>query len=143
MEATNRKRKIDLAGPLEGEEQQALFKWAEMLSVSLRPELRLLYHVPNGGSRNRTEAAKLKGEGVRAGVPDLCLPVSRGGYHGLYIELKRISGGRVSPEQRKWLESLRQEGYMAVVCHGWDEARHTIESYLDGEAQYGVNKPVL
>lgn len=92
---------------------------------------------------NRTEAAKLKGEGVRAGVPDLCLPVSRGGYHGLYIELKRISGGRVSPEQRKWLESLRQEGYMAVVCHGWDEARHTIESYLDGEAQYGGNKPVL
>ena len=50
MEATNRKRKIDLAGPLEGEEQQALFKWAEMLSVSLRPELRLLYHVPNGGA---------------------------------------------------------------------------------------------
>ena len=117
--------------PLEGEEQQALFRWAEMASATLRPELRLLHHIPNGGSRNKAEAARLKGEGVRSGVPDLCLPVARGGYHGLYIELKRSSGGRVSESQARWLAALTGEGYLAVVCHGWDEARHVIENYLD------------
>lgn len=117
--------------PEESEEQIALFRWADMLSVSLRPELRLLYHVPNGGSRNKIEAARLKEEGVRSGVPDLCLPVSRGGYHGLYIELKRTSGGRVSETQKRWLAALTEAGYLAVVCHGWDEARHVIENYLD------------
>ena len=115
----------------EGEEQQALFRWADLLSESRHPELRLLYHVPNGGSRNKVEAARLKGEGVRSGVPDLCLPVARGGYHGLYIELKRAVGGRVSENQTRWLAALVREGYLAVVCHGWDEARRVIENYLD------------
>ena len=44
------------------------------------PDLELLYHVPNGGSRNKAEASKLKRMGVRAGVPDLVLPVPRAGY---------------------------------------------------------------
>ena len=125
--------------PTEGEEQQTLFRWADMLSASLRPELRLLYHVPNGGSREKREAARLRGEGVRPGVPDLCLPVARCGYHGLYIELKRRSGGRVSPEQKAWLDRLSREGYLAAVCRGWDEARRVIEDYLDGRKDDGMS----
>lgn len=81
--------------PTEAEEQTELFAWAELLRGRF-PELRLLYHVPNGGSRNRIEAARLQAQGVKAGVPDLCLPVARGKYHGLYIELKRTRGGRIS-----------------------------------------------
>lgn len=71
----------------EAREQEALFRWADFAAGTM-PELKLLYHIPNGGSRNKAEAANLKRQGVKAGVPDLFLPVPRGGYHGLYIELK-------------------------------------------------------
>ena len=78
--------------PTEAQEQMTLFSWAAMQSGKY-PELNLLYHVPNGGSRHKAEAGRLRAEGVKAGVPDLCLPVARGQYHGLYIELKRQRGG--------------------------------------------------
>ena len=80
--------------PLEAEEQAALFQWAEYQSGKY-PELALMYHVPNGGSRNKAEAANLKRQGVKSGVPDVCLPVPRGNSHGAYIELKRIKGGKI------------------------------------------------
>ena len=61
---------------IEGAEQAKLFKWVEF-TAHYRPELLLLFHVPNGGSRNKAEAANLKRQGVRPGVPDLCFPVAR------------------------------------------------------------------
>lgn len=88
--------------PTEAQEQMTLFSWAAMQSGKY-PELNLLYHVPNGGSRHKAEAGRLRAEGVKAGVPDLCLPVARGQYHGLYIELKRQRGGRTSDHQSEWL----------------------------------------
>lgn len=63
--------------PTEAQEQMTLFSWAAMQSGKY-PELNLLYHVPNGGSRHKAEAGRLRAEGVKAGVPDLCLPVARG-----------------------------------------------------------------
>lgn len=84
--------------PTEAQEQMTLFSWAAMQSGKY-PELNLLYHVPNDGSRHKAEAGRLRAEGVKAGVPDLCLPVARGQYHGLYIELKRQRGGRTSDHQ--------------------------------------------
>ncbi|HNW87934.1 MAG TPA: VRR-NUC domain-containing protein [Candidatus Limiplasma sp.] len=84
--------------PTENQEQTCLFRWAKMQECDY-PKLRLLYHIPNGGSRHRLEAVHLKQQGVRAGVPDICLPVACGGCHSLYIEMKRLKGGRVSPEQ--------------------------------------------
>lgn len=118
--------------PSEASEQTALFEWAEYAACS-RPELRLLFHCPNGGSRNPREAHNLKLQGVKAGVPDICLPVARGGYHGLYIELKRTKGGRLSEEQRAWLACLTRQGYKAVMCHGWLDAKQTIIGYLDAQ----------
>lgn len=113
----------------EAQEQTALIQWARMMS-SVVPELRLLHHIPNGGSRNRAEAARLRAQGVLPGVPDLFLPAARNGAHGLYIELKRTKGGRVSVEQGLMLAALREQGYRAEVCHGWIEARAVIEDYL-------------
>ena len=115
----------------EAQEQRALFEWAER-SRSKYPALALMYHVPNGGSRNPIEGRNLKAQGVRAGVPDICLPVPNGRYAALYIELKRPDGGRVSEAQHGWLKALNRAGNLAVVCHGWDEARRTIEEYLRG-----------
>lgn len=79
-----------------------------------------------------SDTARMKAAGVKAGVPDMFLPVARGGSHGLYIELKRIKGGRVSAEQLAWMEELTREGYTCAVCHGWEEARKVIQTYLKG-----------
>ena len=127
------KRTVALPCMTEGGEQQSLFLWALYRRAAL-PELDLLYHIPNGGSRSKAEAGRFKAEGVKAGVPDICLPVARGGFHGLYIELKREHGGRKSAAQRKWLHDLQEQGYRAVVCRGWREASEALEEYLGGGA---------
>lgn len=114
--------------------QKALMCWCQ-LNAGKRPELAWLFHIPNGGSRHIAEAGKLKAMGVRRGVPDLFLPVQNynrsadSGYIGLFIELKKI-GGKVPPEQLIWIEYLNNQGYKAVVCYGWEEARDVIEEYL-------------
>lgn len=117
--------------PTEAQEQMTLFSWAAMQSGKY-PELNLLYHVPNGGSRHKAEAGRLRAEGVKAGVPDLCLPVARGQYHGIYIELKRQRGGRTSDHQSEWLDALSAQGYKAALCYGWEQAAGTIIKYLTG-----------
>ena len=114
----------------ENQEQAALMEWAK-LSEWKRPELRLLHAIPNGGLRDARTAAILARTGVKSGVPDLCLPVARGGFHGLYIELKRLKGGVLSINQKTWLGLLSKEGYKAVMCRGWLEARDTILNYLE------------
>jgi hypothetical protein len=89
-------------------EQAALFRWAEFARSRL-PELALLHAIPNGGHRHKATAARLKAEGVKRGVPDVCLPVPRGGAHGLYIELK-TERGKPTPEQLGWIRALRGRG---------------------------------
>ena len=98
------------------------------------PELKLLYHIPNGGRRNKGEAGRLKAEGVKAGAPDVCLPVARNGFHGAYIELKK-QGGRVSPGQSRWLRDLEGQGYFTAVCYSWEAAAALLKDYLDGKTE--------
>ena len=118
------------AYPTEAQEQTALFEWAAMASRRC-PELALLHAIPNGGSRNPIEARHLKEQGVKAGIPDLFLPCARGGFHGLYIEMKRRKGGRVSIEQKKAIIALREQGYRVEVCEGWEKARDVIKEYME------------
>ena len=75
----------------EDTEQMSVMDWARW-NQNAHPELELLHHCPNGGSRNKAEAVKLKQMGVKAGIPDLCLPVPMGVYSGLYIEMKYDTG---------------------------------------------------
>ena len=119
--------------PTEDAEQMALMKWAAIM-CGRWPELRMLFHIPNGGSRGKAEAGRFRAMGVKPGVPDLCLPIAKAGKHGLYIELKRSKGGRVSEEQAAWITELRARGYAAEVCRGWEEAARVIEAYLRTEA---------
>lgn len=117
----------------EAQEQEWLFQWATAMRTLRWPELELMFHVPNGGSRNKVEAARLKAQGVKAGVPDIFLPVARKGWHGLFIELKRLVGGKVSPEQEMMIKRLNEQGYRAVVCKGWNAAADEIEKYMGGQ----------
>lgn len=112
----------------ESQEQQVLFQWAAIAEAQ-HPELKLLHHIPNGGKRNIVTATRLKKEGVKAGVPDVFLPVARGCFHGLYIEMKALKG-KTSDNQEEWLQALEQQGYEVNVCYGWEQAKGVIERYL-------------
>lgn len=116
----------------EFQEQAALFEWAS-LSEGKYPELRWMHSIPNGAKRDIVTAVNLKRTGVKAGVPDICLPVARNGYHALYIELKRVSGGAVSINQKEWINGLRVNGYRVEVCKGFEAARDVILDYLGGK----------
>lgn len=121
--------------PTEEEEQTALFSWAKLAEARF-PVLRLMHHIPNGGKRSKSEAARFRAAGVKAGVSDVFLPCARGGYHGLYIEMKALDG-RPSAEQKKFAEGVRSEGYLAVLCYGAEQAEKTIVDYLTGKRRKG------
>jgi hypothetical protein len=113
----------------EGLEQAAL-----MAELCLRmPEVAdLIYHVPNGGHRVKAVAAKLKAQGVKAGIPDLVLPMARGGYFGLYIEFKATPpyDAAVSESQHERIRKLNAQGYLAVVCRGNFDTVEQLRAYL-------------
>lgn len=119
----------------EATEQERVINWATFYAKDF-PELDLLYHVPNGGSRNQLEAANLKRQGVKAGVPDLVLPVPRQQFHGLYVEMK-WGKNTTTEKQDWWLEQLRQQGYKTAVCWSAEEAMDVIANYMGIVAQTG------
>ena len=133
------RRQLEGAAPHEHDEQAALFAWAAA-NEGRYPELALLFAIPNGGHRHPAVAAQLKAEGVRPGVPDVFLPAVRPGpdgrvWGGLFVEMKRADHSNgPTPEQRLWLERLRNAGYMAAVAYGAAEAIAVIENYLRGDA---------
>lgn len=116
--------------PTEAQEQTTLFEWAAYMTRKW-PELALMHAIPNGGSRHPAEAAHLKAQGVKAGIPDIFLPAARHGCHGLYLEMKRRKGGRVSEAQRGMLAALADQGYRCRVCAGAQEAITAIQEYMD------------
>lgn len=113
---------------MEADEQKALIEWAAWASGK-HPELELLYHIPNGGSRHPAEAVRLKEQGVKAGVPDLCLPVPKNCFHGLFIEMK-YGNGRLSDKQKQWIHDLLKNQYAVYVCYTMEEAKTAICNYL-------------
>jgi VRR-NUC domain len=113
----------------EAQEQEALIQWADTLTPQ-EPRLALLFHVPNGGKRSKGVAGQMRAQGVRAGVPDLWLPVASAGFHGLVIEMK-AQGGAVSKEQRWWIDRLFAQGYATIVAWEWTDAAEQICRYLD------------
>ena len=112
----------------EHQEQAALIAMCAALEPQ-HPELALLFAIPNGGQRHAAVAARLKAEGVRAGVPDLCLPVARGKWHALYLELK-VGRNKPTAAQQAWHERLRAQGNAVVVCYGADQALTALRRYL-------------
>lgn len=121
----------DLKGPSEEEEQTMLFSWARMY-MHRYPELKWMHAIPNGGYRTKSQAARFKASGVKAGVSDIFLPAPVGSWHGLYIEMKRSDGGKASKEQLEFIADMIKAGYFARACHGWQAAAELIIRYLDG-----------
>lgn len=125
-----RKKPVDW----EGQEQAVLIRW--LLGEKMRGEpvgqlYDAIYHVPNGGQRNKKTAADLKRQGVKAGVSDLPVRQARGGWHGLYLEFKATPprDAALAPSQFQWLEGSEYEGYCAVLARGIDEAKAVLREY--------------
>lgn len=116
--------------PSESLEQKALCQWWAVQSHLLGLPSFLLFAIPNGGRRDAITGARLKDEGVRPGIPDLMLAVPNDIYAGMFIELKKRNGGRVSKSQQEVIPALNGQGYKVVVCHGWEEAQQEIMVYL-------------
>ncbi len=114
--------------PLEEVEGQRL--WARVVdNIQKYPDMKTIFHVPNGGHRFESVGAKLKAQGVRAGVPDYVWPCPRAGWHGCFVELKRVKGGTLQPLQAKWRDWMEERGFYWKLAHGADEAWDTLVWY--------------
>lgn len=108
----------------ESQEQRQLIQWCRT-----DPRLQFIFHIPNESVGGPGWLVRNRQMGVRSGVPDLFYPVPMKGYHGLFIEMKTKTG-RLSAVQKRWLNALNEMGYLAVVAHGWEEAKCQIMDYL-------------
>ena len=92
-----------------------------------------LFAVPNGGRRDATTAAKLKAEGVVAGVADLILLKSNRDYGALLIEMKTRKG-RQRDSQKQWENTVCADSeYKYVVCRSFDDFKREVDDYLKNE----------
>jgi hypothetical protein len=106
---------------------------AAIQALRLHPEGRKLYAIPNGGKRHIKTAMALKAEGVQSGVPDLFLPLMRGGWGGLYIEVKDGKKGRLTPNHEATMQQLSLDGYLCVVCRSAGAIARIVLWYVDLE----------
>ena len=109
--------------PTEHQEQSLVVKYCTLKKIPI-------FHIPNGSYKSVTARTKSKQEGLKAGVPDLMIPVPNKNHHGLFIEMKRVKNSKVSVHQKQWIELLNKQGYKAIVCYGNNEAIKEIENYI-------------
>ena len=107
--------------PTEHEEQRELVRWFRQFHPNV-----LIFAIANGGIRSKASASRLKAEGVVPGIPDLFVPAK-----GLWIEMKRVKGGALSPEQKAMMQYLEEVGYRAIVCKGAEDAKKQIQAFFD------------
>ena len=113
---------------LESDTQARFFAWL----LKCYPELRLLcFAVPNGGSRHVLEAINLKRTGVTAGVPDVYCAISRGEFHGLFIEFK-AGRNKLTDAQKVMFDKFSEAGYKCEVCYSFEDAVKVFVDYVEG-----------
>ena len=108
--------------------QSACVRW---FRLKYRRYAGLLYAVPNGGRRDAATGARLKDEGVLAGVSDLNLDLPNRYYHGLRIEMK-ARDGRQRQTQRQYQQAVEAAGYRYVICRDLETFTLLVEEYMKG-----------
>lgn len=107
--------------PTEHEEQRVFVQWFRRRYAPVR-----IFAIPNGGFRSRATAGRLKAEGVMRGIPDLFVP-----EWNLWIEMKRVKGGRLSPDQVNWKQYLEEIGNTVFVAYGAQNAMELVDDFVD------------
>lgn len=122
--------------PSEYQEQAAVVEWWGVWAHTVGYDERLLFAIPNGAhlagnpQQRAIQVRKLKSSGMRPGMMDLMLAVPTPLFPGMFIEMKRKRGGKVSEEQSSMTTLFRGIGYNVIVALGADEAIHAIKAYL-------------
>ena len=117
--------------------QVEFIQWCRLQALADYPELGYIFAVPNGAVVSQRQRYKLVSEGLLSGVSDLVLPVARGGYFGMYLEMKREKGGRLSPHQKSFLEFVNLQGYYGIVANGLEDAIKKTMDYISLEPTKG------
>src|SRR5574337_186011 len=74
------------------------------------------FAIPNGGGRSKRDAGRLKAEGVTREVSDIFCSVARDGMHGLYIELKSMTGCASREQRRSEEHTSELQSPLNLVC---------------------------
>ena len=111
--------------------QCACVQWFRLQHPALNHNL---FAVPNGGRRDKTTGAKLKAEGVKAGVADLILLKPNAKHHALLIEMKTAKG-RQTQSQRDWQRDIERDGYKYVVIRSVQAFIQTVNDYLNDKSE--------
>ena len=117
-----KKKSIKPAYPLECQEQQALADYLRAIGLLFTCSLA-------GVNLPMPTAMKLKRMGYSSGTPDVMIFEPNKTYKGLFIELKRVKGGTLSPEQEEWINELNKRGYFACRCNGAEVAIEVVNRY--------------
>ena len=133
----------NLASPqTEHAHQKAFFAWLNIEAHYKRhPMATVAFAIPNGGKRDAITASRLKAEGVKPGVADICYPVPHSPYHSLWIEMKKPTKGKVAPHQDNWAITMRVCGHAVVTCYGWKAARQAFLNYTNSVSLEEEYKP--
>ena len=116
----------------EHNEQVALFRLLKIHERS-NPLFANIFAIPNGGQRHIKVAAKLKAEGVKAGVPDIFVAVPNSYSAGLFVEMK-VKPNKPSKLQQDWITRLQAAGYDCEVCYSAEEAYRVIVNHIKDNA---------
>ena len=124
-------KKITHAKRYEADIQRECIDWFKVTHPQLWAD-GVLYHIPNEGKRSGRNGRGLVQTGLVCGVADLCLAVGRGGFHALYIEMKR-EGTYQRASQKAWEAGITKHGNKYVVCRSCEEFSEIVNDYLSHE----------
>ena len=118
--------------PTEHQIQAAFFQRLALSPYRDYPVFAIPNQAEGGGTtRAMIQGARRKAEGRRAGVPDICVALAAGGWHGMYLETKTPTGA-LSAAQRQWLTALSDQGYAVAVRRSADELWRAFTRYRHG-----------
>lgn len=110
--------------------QIEVFDW-----IRTQPRIaKVAFHIPNEGRRSFYYGKMLKAMGMKGGVSDICIPIARPGYHGIFIEIKAMNKrgkyNKPTENQMRFIDSIRFEGYYGCICNGAEETIAKIKWYI-------------
>jgi hypothetical protein len=116
--------------PTESEEGKVLVQWLRIHNITFS-------HIPNETGHSdeaKRRAIRMKQQGTSKGFPDYVIALP--GIGMVYIELKRLRGSTTSPEQKAWIEAIKEcPGAEACIARGADEAIAFVKLLISGEPQ--------
>jgi hypothetical protein len=120
--------------PTEAWEQETFIEFLELYKKTINKNL--IYSATAQSTYTTSWSQKIKNKkmGVRPGVPDLIVIIDT---KLIFIEMKRVKGGVLSPAQKEWIDRIDKTGNYVIVARGCQEAITFFTKIVE------KNKPLL